>query len=113
MEIHATEYYRNETEDDIENGIVGGLIAEEVNPNTDFIEDLIVGETFIKPKKEYEFVYKGSLEGKWSVAEPGCPVALEADGKSVKLRWTDTYSGQFDLVYADCFKKTIVVESLF
>jgi hypothetical protein len=28
------EYYANEHEDDIENGIVGGLIKEPENPNT-------------------------------------------------------------------------------
>ena len=60
LEINATEYYSNETEDDIENGIVGGLIAEPVNPNASHIEEVIVGETFIKPKKEYTFIYKGN-----------------------------------------------------
>ena len=33
LEVIAVEYYRNETEDDIEEGVVGGLIAEPVNPN--------------------------------------------------------------------------------
>ena len=31
IEINAVEYYSNETEDDIENGIVGGLITEPIN----------------------------------------------------------------------------------
>jgi hypothetical protein len=38
---------------------------------------------------------------------------LEADGKTVKLRWLNTYSGQFDLIYGGSYRKTIVVESLF
>ena len=51
LEINAVEYYKNETEDDIENGIVGGLIAEPVSPNNDFVDNTIIGESFIKPKK--------------------------------------------------------------
>ena len=112
LEINAVEYYANETEDDIENGIVGGLIAEPVNPNNDFVEDTIIGETFIKPKKTYEFTYNGNLEGSWSV-DKNIPVELKQDGKTVQLKWLDTYSGQFDLYYANAYKKTIIVESLF
>ena len=112
LEINAVEYYSNETEDDIEKGLVGSLIAEPANPNTQFIEDTIMGETFIKPKKFYEFTYNGNLKGKWTVDEK-LPVELQQDGKTVKLRWLDTYSGQFDLFYGGVFKKTIVVESLF
>ena len=112
LEINAVEYYANETEDDIENGIVGALISEPVNPNNKFVEQTIIGETFIKPKKEYEYTYKGGLEGSWTVDEK-YPVKLIQDGKTVKVRWLDTYSGQFDLVYANSYKKTIVVESLF
>jgi hypothetical protein len=92
LEINAVEYYRNETEDDLEAGTVGTLIAEPENPNTSSQEDIIQGETFIKPKKQYIFTYIGNLEGEWSVTDKA-PVYLEADGKTVKLRWTDTYSG--------------------
>lgn len=112
LEINAVEYYANETEDDIENGVVGSLIAEPANPNTSAVEDTIIGDTFIKPKKTYEFIYNGNLEGAWSV-DKNIPVKMEQDGKTVKIKWLDTYSGQFDLCYADVFKKTIVVESLF
>ena len=113
LEVIAVEYYRNETEDDIEEGIVGGLIAEPVNPNNKFVEETIRGETFIKPKKQYEYTYEGNLEGIWSVGGNDCPVELIQNGKSVSVRWLNTYSGQFDLIYAGHFKKTIVVESLF
>ena len=112
LEINAVEYYANEFEDNLENGTVGTLKTEPINPNNSFIEDTITGETFIKPKKEYEYEYIGNLVGKWSVKE-NYPIELIQDGKKVKLRWLNTYSGQFDLIYADCFKKTIVVQSLF
>ena len=112
LEINAVEYYANEFEDNLENGTVGTLKTEPINPNNSFIEDTIVGETFIKPKKEYEYEYIGNLVGKWSVKE-NYPIKLIQDRKKVKLRWLNTYSGQFDLIYADCFKKTIVVQSLF
>lgn len=112
LEINAVEYYSNKDEDNIEEGIVGGLVAEPVSPNTEYIEDIIVGETFIKPKKQYEFTYKGGLNGSWSVQED-TPVELIQDGKTVKVRWLNTYSGQFDLYFANAFKKTIIVESLF
>ena len=113
LEVIAVEYYRNETEDDIEEGVVGGLIAAPVNPNNKFVEETIRGETFIKPKKQYEYTYEGNLEGIWSVGGNDCPVELIQNGKSVSVRWLNTYSGQFDLIYAGHFKKTIVVESLF
>ena len=112
LEINAVEYYANETEDDLEQGVVGGLIAEPMNPNTKFVEDTIIGETFIKPKKFYEYTYKGNLEGIWSI-EKGTPVELKQNGKTVTLKWFDTYSGQFDLYYAGLYRKTIIVESLF
>ena len=112
LEINAVEYYANEFEDNLEDGTVGTLKTEPINPNNSFIENTIVGETFIKPKREYEYEYIGNLVGKWSVKE-NYPIQLIQDGKKVKLRWLNTYSGQFDLIYADCFKKTIVVQSLF
>ena len=112
LEINAVEYYANEFEDNLEDSTVGTLKTEPINPNNSFIEDTIVGETFIKPKREYEYEYIGNLVGKWSVKE-NYPIELIQDGKKVKLRWLNTYSGQFDLIYADCFKKTIVVQSLF
>ena len=112
LEINAVEYYANEFEDNLEDGTVGTLKTEPINPNNSFIEDTIIGETFIKPKREYEYEYIGNLVGKWSVKE-NYPIQLIQDGKKVKLRWLNTYSGQFDLIYANCFKKTIVVQSLF
>lgn len=113
LEITAVEYYRNETEDDIENGIVKGLITEPINPNSKNVEETIIGESFIKPKKIYEFTYNGNLEGQWKVDKDAPVQIVSSSGKTVQIRWLNTYSGQFDLYYGEVFKKTIVVESLF
>ena len=110
LEITAVEYYANETEDDIENGVVGGLIVEPINPNPEIIEQTIKGETFIKPKKVYEYEFTGLSDGEWKVDKNG--IELERNNKKVLIKWLSNYSGQFDLSYGD-FTKTIVVESLF
>lgn len=110
LEINAVEYYANETEDDIDNGLVGGLIVQPINPNPETTEIKIVGDTFIKPKKVYEYTYTGTEMREWQV-DKKC-VSLESDGKRVRIKWLSNYSGQFDLRYGD-LSKTIVVESLF
>ena len=58
-------------------------------------------------------VLKGNVEGEWSVKGEDINVQLVQDGKNVKVRWLDTYSGEFELYYAGLYKKTIIVESLF
>ena len=73
--ITAIEYYSNEFEDDIENGIVGGLI-EEIKPNPDAIEELIVGETFIKPKTEHTYTFTGEEEAEWVIEGKYAPVII-------------------------------------
>ena len=112
LEITAVEYYSNEHEDDLEQGIVGGLI---VKPEEDPIkENSIVGEKFIKPKKTYEYEFNGDDVLEWSVDEkyPIILILNERDPKKISIKWLDSFSGQFDLYYGD-YKKTIVVESLF
>ena len=111
LEITAVEYYANMIEDDIEEGIVGGLIVKPTNPNPGPIEATIVGETFIKPKKTYTYSFTGEVDGEW-VIDKKYPVIYEADGKTIHLKWDSTFSGQFELIYGG-FTKTIVVESLF
>ena len=114
LEINATEYYAIKDEDNIEEGIAGGLILEPENPNKPEIERAIVGDTFIKPKKTYEYKYNGSENFDWFV-EKKYPVVIEEDPldpKHIFLKWNNTYSGQFDLLYGE-LSKTIVVESLF
>ena len=113
LEVVAVEYYANETEDDIDNGVVGGLIAEPIDPNGEE-NAMIIGETFIKVKREYEFSFDGSLAAEWSV-DSKYPVILTTDPKdprNITIKWDNPYSGQFDLHYGD-YVKTIVVESLF
>ena len=112
LEITAVEYYANETEDDVEKGIVGGLIEEMENPNDE--DNRIIGDTFIKVKREYEFYFKGTVAASWRVDEK-YPVVLFPDvndPRRVKLKWDSSYSGQFELQYGN-YSKTIVVESLF
>ena len=114
IEVAAKEYYVNETEDDIINGVVGGLIVEPSNPNTPEEEAVIVGETFIKVKKTYNYLFKGRAISQWKV-DKKYPVILEVsktDPKMVSLKWDSAFSGQFELQYGN-FAKTIVVESLF
>ena len=114
LEVAALEYYANETEDDIEAGIVGGLIEEIKDPNIEEGRMEIMGETFIRVKKTYNYVFDGTLAALWKVDDK-YPVELTFDPKDarkVSLKWNSSYSGQFDLYYGT-YKKTIVVESLF
>ena len=111
LEVVACEYYANETEDDIDAGIVGGLITPPENPNG---MEQILGDTFIKVKKEYEFVFDGTLSSVWKV-DKKYPVTVTPDRndpRRVRIKWESSYSGQFELCYGD-YIKTIVVESLF
>ena len=115
LEVTAVEYYANEDEDDIENGIVGGLIEQIKDPNEESPELIdILGDTFIKIKKEYHYEFEGNLIADWKV-DKKYPVELifnSNNPREISLRWTESYSGQFELYYGDYYK-TIVVESLF
>lgn len=114
LEINAVEYYANGTEDNIEEGIVGGLIVEQINPNTPEQESIISGETFIKPKKTYEYSFIGKDIYNWHV-DKKYPVTIQIDPqnqKHISIKWNSPYCGQFELEYGE-YKKTIVVESLF
>lgn len=113
LEVTAIEYFANESEDDIENGIVGGKLEPVKDPNEDASVE-IMGETFIKVKKSYSYSFNGDLVDSWRV-DKKYPVELLIDlqdPKKVVLKWSSSYSGQFDLYYGP-YKKTIVVESLF
>ena len=109
LEVHAKEYYANETEDNIEEGIVGGLIEDIKDPNLE--DSLIIGDSFIKVKKTYEYEFIGQEEQDWKV-DSNSPVLLYPDRKKVKIKWDSSYSGQFNLCYGNHYK-TIIVESLF
>ena len=113
LQVNAVEYYSNEFQDDIENGVAGGLIMKEENPNTGRIENLLQGETFIKPKGVYEYKYTGLSVSTWEIDTHKYPIKYEiVDDRTIKIQWTAGYSGQFEIAYGD-LKKTIVVESLF
>lgn len=114
IEVHATEYYSNEMNDDVEKGIVNALVAKPTNPNTEQVEDIIIGETFIKPKKEYTYIAAVLGDGVWSV-DKKYPIQIITDAdnpKKIYLKWTSSYSGQFELKFSG-YTKTIVVQSLF
>lgn len=111
LQVHAVEYYSNTYEDDIANGIAGGLIVEPIDPNVGKTD--IQGETFIKPKKEYTYSYNGLAGNAWTVDPCRAPVKIvSTSGNTVTIKWMATYSGQFKLL-CNGKSKTIVVESLF
>ena len=113
LEVVAVEYYANETEDDIDNGIVGGLVPIAQDPNSSEA-DIIVGNTFIKVKGTYDFEFTGSAVDSWNI-DKKYPVQFKVDKdnpKKISLAWVASYSGQFELAYGP-YKKTIIVESLF
>ena len=112
LEVTAIEYYANEDEDDIKNGVVGGLIVAPADPNPPEVENVIKGETFIKPKKAYEFTFVGDSEGEWFIDKRFPVEFIEKENNRVVLKWNSSYSGQFDLFYGE-LRKTIIVESLF
>ena len=106
IEVYATEYYSNLDEDDIVNGIVGGLIPEQTDQESD-----IVGEGFIKPKKTYIYHYEGSEMASW-IFDTTIPIETKIENNQIEIKWLQNYSGQFVLKYGSA-EKTIVVESLF
>lgn len=125
LEVTAVEYYANKDEDDIENGLVGALIVEPDDPNTELDpESTITGETFIKPKKEYIYYVKDALYGHWYISDTSLPVSMkefidDEGHTAIRLKWLSTYSGTFNIWYGDedgpllDYQKTIIVESLF
>ena len=114
LEIAAVEYYSNSAEDDVVNGVAGGLIVKPESPNTPKEEATILGDTFIKVKRSYEYEFNGTTAYEWSV-DKKYPVTITpdpSDPRKITVVWNSPYSGQFDLSYG-AYSKTIVVESLF
>ena len=105
----------NHFEDDIDNGIAGGLILDKVSPNEHDVEYYIEGETFIKPRAQYNYIYTGIPRAgdTWTV-EDKKPVKYLVNPNNplqIGVMWTSPFSGQFTISYAG-LTKTIVVESL-
>jgi hypothetical protein len=96
LQVTAVEYYANEHEDDIENGIAGGLIIQPIDPNEGTDDELqIIGETFIYPHKTYEYSFDGSLAEVWKV-DPRYPVELTydvTDPRKITVKWLKPTSG--------------------
>ena len=112
IEVSAKESYINKEEDDVENMVIGGLIEEQQNPNGELIEQIITGETFIKPKQEYIYSYKGPNFITWDY-DKKLPLKVSSlNNSEITIKWLSSYSGQFDLKCGE-YSKTIVVESLF
>ena len=112
IEINAIEYYSNKDNDDLENGIVDGKVVPIVDPNP--AEEMIIGSTFIKPKKAYVYSYKGeSIDGSWNF-DSRLPITsyINEENQTITLTWNRVCSGQFDLSFGPN-TKTIIVESLF
>lgn len=113
LELTAVEYYANETEDDIDAGLVGALVIDPISPNTNKEEEMIVGETFIKPKNVFEYHFEGVQISEWKVDKECALFNVNPnDPKHIKLKWDNPYSGQFTLSYGK-YSKTIVVESFY
>lgn len=106
LEVYATEYYINAFEDDLEQGVVGGLIEEPAEQITN-----IIGDSVIRPKKTYTYIYSGQNQAQW-LYDTSLPIEVKIDDKQISVKWLNNYSGQFDLSYGDEIK-TITVESLF
>ena len=115
LELTAVEYYINETEDDLEKGLVGALKAEPINPNNWSTEVLIEGDTFIKPRVQVNYRYKGILNSAWNIDDKKYPIVWKInpnDPAEIALMWDSSYHGQFEISYG-LTTKQIVVESLF
>ena len=121
LELTAVEYYANEFEDDLEEGIAGGLIVKppvDPNPPPEPAEPIIEGDTFIKPKIKYSYVFTGEepiSDASWSIVETNCPARLYLDPSNplqIQICWEAIYSGQFTIKYGE-YEKIIVAQSLY
>lgn len=112
LEVYAREYYVNNNIDDIEQGLVNGLV-ETIIQNEQIVEENkgIVGDNFIRPLLSYSYEYIGDEPAKWQY-EHNLPLEVFEQGNKITLIWKASYSGRFIL---QCGKniKTIVVESQF
>ena len=107
LEIYAIEYYANKDTDDIEQGIVNGLIDTPISEEVSLIE----GESIIKPRKSYTYIYQGVEKSEW-LFDTLLPIEAETQDNKITVKWTQNYIGEFKLQYGTS-TKTVVVESLF
>ena len=58
----------------------------------------INGEIFIKPKGIYEYTYTGLTTAQWYIDTSKYPIDYQIiDDRTLKIRWTAGYSGQFEI----------------
>ena len=87
LQVVAVEYFANETRDDLDNSLADGLVMEPVDPNAETeIDDLIQGDTFIKPKKEYTYFYRGKEIAQWSIVGKAPVEIVSQTNKKVTIR---------------------------
>ena len=110
LELTAYEYYINEQEDSVQDGIVDAWGDEIPEPQ----DSDIIGEIFIKPKKSYTYEYVGKrmTNPNWSFDSKLPIEIIEQSGSKITIKWKASYTGQFVLSFGEK-EKTIVVESLF
>ena len=110
LELTAYEYYINEQEDNVQDGIVDAWGDEIPEPQ----DSDIIGEIFIKPKKSYTYEYVGKrmTNANWSFDSKLPIEIIEQSGPKITIKWKASYTGQFVLSFGEK-EKTIVVESLF
>lgn len=108
LEITAEEYYSNEQVDDVENGVVKDVALIELPTQADYI---IVGETTMRPYKQYIYRYEGGEQGEWSY-DPELPLVAAVEGNMITLTWNASYSKSFTLSFGSTIKE-ISVKSLF
>lgn len=87
LQVVAVEYFANETKDDKDNSLVNGLVMKPIDPNKEAgTGNLIRGETFIKPKTEYTYFYRGKEVAEWTI-EGKAPVQIVSQtNKKVVLK---------------------------
>lgn len=115
IEIVAVEYYSNQMEEKQKLEDAGHIQAFALRAvPEDKGEQIINGESTIRPKKEYKYEASSITKKEWSVLE-GVPVKLRIDSENPKIcyiTWVSGFSGQFDLYFGKT-KKHITVGSLF
>ena len=115
IEIVAVEYYSNQMEEQQKLEDAGHIQAFSLKTAPeDKGEQIIIGESTIRPKQEYKYEASSIAKKEWSVLE-GIPVKLRVDPENPKIcyvTWISGFSGQFDLYFGKT-KKHITVGSLF
>ena len=87
LQVVAVEYFANETKDDMDNSLVDGLVMKPVDPNKEAgIDNLIQGETFIKPKVEYSYFYRGKEAAQWTIDGKAPVQIVSQTNKKVTLK---------------------------